>query len=114
MPQGQSKGDKLATKYKPCCNNRCLLFFCETREAGGCYCTCRTKDYISHLQSIIEGQTLYDGNCFIYIPNDEKLKQTLDNWSDEKKEIFKEFRDNEAPKLLEKYKLQLKKFEIEE
>lgn len=41
-------------KYKPCCDKRCMLFDCETREDGGCYCLCRLKDFEETLASLIE------------------------------------------------------------
>lgn len=100
-------------KYKPCCEIRCLVHGCKTREQGACYCICKLHDSISHLESIIEGRTLYDGIGFQYIPDDEYRKKIYNSWSEEKKQTFTEFRDVEASKLIQKLKDKLKEYEIE-
>ena len=100
-------------KYKPCCGKRCMVLGCETKEQGACYCICRMHDQISHLESIIEGSTLYDGIGMQYIPDDQFRKKVFDSWSIEKQETYRDFQKG-SPLLIEKFKEKLKEFEIEE
>ncbi len=86
---------------------------CKTKEQGACYCICRIHDKIIDLESIIEGQTLYDGIGMQYIPDDQFRQEVLDSWSEEKKENLRLFK-LEAPNLILKFKEKLKEFEIEE
>lgn len=90
-----------------------MVLGCETKEQGACYCICRIHDKILHLESIIEGSTLYDGTVMQYIPDDQFRKKVFDSWSAEKQETYREFQ-KEVPLLIEKFKEKLKKFEIEE
>lgn len=101
-------------KYKPCCNKRCMVHGCKTKEQGACYCICRIHDHISSLQSIIEGRTLYDGIGFLYIPDAQYIEKIFNSWTKEKQDTSKEFKDIEAPKLIQKYQEKLKEFEINE
>lgn len=55
-------------KYKPCCDSVCLLSYCETREAGGCYCVCRIKDSESSLISELKGETFRQREARVYVP----------------------------------------------
>jgi hypothetical protein len=41
--------------YKPCCDKRCLLVNCETRNKGGCYCVCALVDAESTLTKLLDG-----------------------------------------------------------
>ena len=99
-------------KYKPCCGKRCLLGNCKHRESGACYCCCRLLHEINELQSVISGITLYDGRCFVFFPSKESREENLNKWCDEDKEKNRIFREIEAPKLLEEYLEDLKKYEI--
>ncbi len=101
-------------RYKPCCNRKCMVHGCKTKEQGACYCICRMWDSIHNLESIMEGRTLYDGMGFQYIPSNEFREQVYNSWSDEKKQVFQEFKNFEAPKLIQKMKEKLKEFEINE
>ncbi len=101
------------TQYKPCCERRCLVHGCKTREQGACYCICKMWDSVHHLESIIEGKTLYDGIGMQYIPDDEYRKKVYDSWSKEKQETFQEFKNVEAPNLMKKIKNKIKEFEID-
>lgn len=55
-------------KYKPCCDTRCLVGGCKTREDGGCYCVCRLKDAESSRLSLLEGRSYRFGGGIIYEP----------------------------------------------
>lgn len=55
-------------RYKACCNSVCLIGNCKTRDAGGCYCVCRLKDYEDTLLSVLEGSSFWEGGGFIYEP----------------------------------------------
>lgn len=55
-------------KYKPCCDLRCLLSKCETRDCGGCYCVCRLKDFEKSCLSLLEGRSYRSSGCIIYEP----------------------------------------------
>lgn len=83
-------------KYKSCCNIKCALAHCETREQGGCYCVCRLKDQENQLQSLIAGQMYEQDGCIIYRP--ERSCEPPDN-----KCILE--------KRLKAIRLQLKKYE---
>jgi len=100
-------------KYKPCCGKRCMVAGCKTKEQGACYCICRMHDQISHLESIIEGRTIYDGIVMQYIPDNAYRQKVLDSWTEVEKETLRLFK-LEAPSLILKFKKKLKEFEIEE
>ncbi len=58
----------MSKKYKPCCENRCLVHGCETKEYGGCYCLCRLKDAENHCIGLLEGTHFRQGGGIIYVP----------------------------------------------
>jgi hypothetical protein len=41
-------------KYNPCCDRRCLVYGCKTKETGGCYCVCRLIDAKNDYERILE------------------------------------------------------------
>lgn len=86
-------------KYKPCCNRRCLLGHCETREAGGCHCVCYLKDAEHTIESLIDGRTYKVGDGIIFDPR--RPRKPLEGE-----------RKDEALKQLEEIKSRLKEYEI--
>lgn len=75
-------------KYKACCDSVCMLYNCEVRDNGGCYCACRCVDHMNALKSIIEDQgvTKYGS---VYLPPDI-FKKYLDEMTDEEKSLRNE------------------------
>lgn len=53
-------------KYKPCCDGRCGVYGCESKDQGACYCCCRLLDNIAAMQDIIDGKARFEGDCIIY------------------------------------------------
>ncbi len=91
--------EKKTMKYKPCCDNRCMVAGCTTRENGGCYCVCRLKDFERSLLSELSGNTIRFGAGMISRPGKfEPLK------GEEKENIDKQ---------LEVIRQRLKKYEEE-
>jgi hypothetical protein len=98
-------------KFKPCCENRCLVSGCIHRESGACYCICRMHDKINALKSIQEGMTLFDGMGMQYIPDEALRQETFDKWSDEKKKFYQDFRKT-CPALIKVWEDKIKEYEI--
>ena len=91
-------------KYKPCCNRRCLLAHCVTREQGGCSCVCHLMDNIHTFEDLINGSRV-NPNIFF---GDKDLQDSFYEKNKESCNIY----INEAPKLLEEAKEKLKKYEL--
>ena len=60
-------------KYKSCCKRSCLLYSCETREAGGCHCVCQLKDQESILERLLSGRMRKEGACITFVPGREEV-----------------------------------------
>ncbi len=56
-------------KYKACCGKRCMVFGCETKEHGGCYCLCRLKDSENQCIMLLEGKSFRHSGGIIYQPS---------------------------------------------
>lgn len=82
-------GDEM--KYKPCCGMRCMLGNCETRDSGGCYCTCRLVDYIHHLE-----RDLLNHSPILYFGKEKEAREKY---------------LKQVPKLLEEARARLKEYE---
>lgn len=89
-------------KYKSCCNRRCLLANCVTRESGGCYCVCSIMDHILTLEDLINGTRV---SAFIYFGD----LDTQESFYEKNKESCDKY-INEAPKLLEEAQEKLNKY----
>lgn len=88
-------------KLTPCCANRCLVFGCDIKEAGGCNCQCRRKDYILSLKSVVAGHELALKALFIYYPNKEDAAKKLASLPYDEKLHHQEFLENAIKELEE-------------
>lgn len=99
-------------KYKPCCNLYCLMLNCETRENGGCACVCKIKIQENLLNGHINGTIFFINGASIYVAEHYR-EEFLSKLSYEQKEENKLYREEKAPKELEKVKKELKKYIVE-
>ena len=95
-------------RYKPCCQKRCLLANCETRDAGGCSCVCDLVDVIHNLEMVIEG--IIVGQGCIYFPDSERRESFLNSMDEERRKKENHYRYVEAPEHLKKCKERLNGF----
>lgn len=82
-------------KYKPCCDKRCGVSGCKTKEDGGCYCLCRLKDAKSTMLSLLDGTSYRWNGGIIYEPG--RIKIPLDG-------LEKQNARKELEKIIEKIK----------
>lgn len=95
-------------KYKPCCDRRCLLANCKTRDNGACSCVCRLMDSINTCNSILEGSSFKMGS--IYIPPGEYRDIFIASLSEEERCSEMKYAKES---LIDLHKL-IKKYEVED
>ncbi len=81
-------------KYKPCCDIRCLLNDCKTKQQGACYCLCELFDHISTVQDAINGDAIYYKSGIVRRGGtQEYIKELYDNLTEEAKDLIEHLKN---------------------